>query len=520
LTAGWHKGSFACMAKRAPYRDSRVTGGRPRLLAAALGTLLLALIGACSDIVPVAPIPGRAVYQPLPAAARYIVEMSSPGAVPAKLASAIEAAGGRILRTHQGAGILLVGGLSAKAATALQSQIGVRTVLPDMRMRWIHNETFTRWVPPAGAGAKTEGSRQPGVTPFGMVNPRTAQYFAQGYQWNMTQIRADSAWQITNQGQGTQVFILDSGVDTMHQDLRGLVNLSRSTSFAYAAADTFDTGAALPFGHDVVGHGTMVSSIIATNSIGIAAVAPLSQLTMVRVLDDSGVGFQSAVISGILYAADSGADVINMSIGGYLPRDSSKYLGLADFFQRVIDYAFERGTLIVAAAGNEAVDWNSALSPSGSYADSLEVPAGLHHVMSIGATGPVDGMNLDQIADYSNYGKAGVGVFAPGGNNYPNPPDLVIVACSSAIPASPYYPAPCPNNEYTYLVNAGTSFAAPHTSGEAAVVKAHSPGLISGQALETCLLNSAFKVNGVRPDSLYNFGRIDVTAAVLASSCQ
>jgi subtilisin family serine protease len=363
------------------------------------------------------------------------------------------------------------------------------------------------------------GARQPTVTPLGNPNPRSAAYFAAGYQWNMTQIRADSAWQITNQGNGSQVFILDSGVDTAHQDLRGLVNLSQSTSFAYAPADTFDTGAALPFGHDVVGHGTFVSSIIATNSIILAAVAPQAQLTMVRVLDDDGVGYESAIFSGILYAADSGADVINMSIGGYFPRDQSFYLGLADFFQRIIDYASERGTLIVAAAGNDAVDWNSALSPSGSFADSLEVPAGLHHVMSIGATGPVDQMNFDQIANYSNYGQAGVGVFAPGGNGFGNLLDLVIGACSSAVPPAGNFPG-CLNSEITYVSSEGTSFAAPHVSGEGAVVKAHSPALISGQALETCLLNSAFKVNGVRPDPLYNFGRIDVTAAVLLGSCQ
>ena len=70
---------------------------------------------------------------------------------------------------------------------------------------------------------------------------------------------------------------------------------------------------------NVVGHGTFVSSIIASNSLDVAAVAPQTKLVMVRVLDDSGSGSASALLSGILYAADNGANVIDVSLGGYLP---------------------------------------------------------------------------------------------------------------------------------------------------------------------------------------------------------
>jgi hypothetical protein len=515
LTAGWHNGSFARMAKCAGNRDSRVTGVTQRLLTAAVGPLLLVVLAACSDSLPLAPVAGRVVNEPLPAAARYIVEMASPGPIPAKLASAVQAAGGRILHAHQGMGIFLVAGLSAKAATALRSQVGVRTVLPDLSMRWIRNEPMARWVSRVQP-ARAKGPGQSRFTPMWGVNPRTAVLFMQGYQWNMTQTQADTAWQITNQGAGTRVFILDSGVDTAHQDLVGLVNTAQSTSFAFAPTDTFDTGAALPFSHDVVGHGTFVSSIIASNSIGVGAVAPQSKLTMVRVLDDDGVGSQFAVVSGILYATDSLANVINMSIGGYFARDSSDQLAFVDFFQRVVDYAFQRGTLVVAAAGNESVDWNAAQAyfgnSPGSYVDSLEVPAGLHHVMSIGATGPVFQTNFDQIAEYSNYGKAGVGVFAPGGNVLTDiQKDFIPGACSSA--------SICTGIEDGYVWEAGTSFASPMVAGEAAVVRANSGGVVNGQVLETCLLNTATKVTGVRPDSLYNFGRIDVLNAVKSSTC-
>jgi subtilisin family serine protease len=87
-------------------------------------------------------------------------------------------------------------------------------------------------------------------------DPRAAQFFSQ--QWNMKQIQADTAWQLSTQGSGVKVFILDTGVDTAHIDLTGLVNTSLSTSFAFSPTDTLLANP-LPFSHDVVGHGSFVS---------------------------------------------------------------------------------------------------------------------------------------------------------------------------------------------------------------------------------------------------------------------
>jgi subtilisin family serine protease len=76
-------------------------------------------------------------------------------------------------------------------------------------------------------------------------------------------------------------------------------------------------------------------------------------------------------------------------------------------------------------------------------------------------------------------------------------------------------------SDTSYAIGAGTSFATPMVSGEAAVVQALNAGVIKGQALETCILNTATEINpGVRPDPLYNFGRIDVLTAIKNSSCQ
>lgn len=476
----------------------------PLLALAAAGCVALAL--GCSERAPVAPAAARVSNAPLPSSPRYIIELTAAGKVPVSLANAIAKAGGRILRVHEGVGMAIVAGLSSQAATALQHTVGVRYIMPDLTVRFVHEPALRHFVAPRGWHVSRHVATR--------GNPGNAQFLS--FQWNIHQIQADSAWQHSSQGSGMKVFILDTGVDTAHIDLKGLIDIPLSTSFAYASSDTLMLNP-LPFSHDVVGHGSFVSSIIASNGIGIAAVAPQAKLVMVRVLDDSGQGNISALISGILYAADSGADVINMSLGGYLDRTSGSYLAFADFYQRVVDYAMQRGIVLVAAAGNESVNTNTGSSPTGSYADSLNTPAGLHHVMSVGATGPVDSVDFDSIAVYSNYGDAGVGVFAPGGNDVDTTTrgegDLVLGVCSSATTF-------CPDSEDEYLIGAGTSFASPMAAGEAAVVRAQQGGAISGASLEMCVLLSATEVTGKRPDPNYNYGRIDVLSALKNSNCK
>ena len=469
--------------------------------AAICGTIAVA----CSEQAPPSPVAARTSNQPLPSSPRYIIELTAVGKVPATLVAKIASAHGRILRVHEGVGMAIVSGLTAQAATALEHAPGVRYVMPDLNIKMIDDPGMRRIVALRGTRLAPRG----GVSVRG--NPRNAHFFP--LQWSMTVTHADSAWSVSNQGSGVKVFILDTGVDTAHQDLKGLVDTKLCTSFAFAANDTLMLNP-LPFSHDVVGHGSFVSSIIASNSIGLAAVAPQAKLIMVRVLDDSGSGSSSALLSGILYAVDSGADIINMSLGGYLSRVSGSYLAFADFYQRVVDYAAQHGVVLVAAGGNEGVNTNTAMAASGSYADSLNTPAGLRHVLSIGATGPVDSVNFDSIAVYSNFGDAGVGVFAPGGNTVDNKESsLVFGVCSSAT-------AFCPDSEDEYLIGAGTSFAAPMAAAEAAVVKAHTSGAITGSSLENCILQSATNVTGKRPDPNYNFGVINVLSALNNSNCK
>src|SRR5579862_2397175 len=212
---------------------------------------------------------------PLAASQRYIVEFGSAGKPSPTLTAAIHNAGGQILHVQSQFGLALVGGLSATAATALVSSGAARVVMPDyvFKLRPASTPRIVKLAtarPVRGAG-----------------DPTTAAAVA--LQWNMHVTHADSAWKVTTQGAGQHVYVLDSGIDTLQQELVGRIDLVNSTSFAYAPTDSLEQNP-LPFGHDVVGHGTFVSSIVTTNSVGIAGMAPQATVTMVRILDDSGSG--------------------------------------------------------------------------------------------------------------------------------------------------------------------------------------------------------------------------------------
>ena len=480
-----------------------------RLLA--ISALAVCLVD-CSDrtaVGPGLPTLGLATA-PLPAAARYIVELRAAGAVPASLASVIHEAGGTVLRSHAGTGLALVAGLSQPAATALRTRPEVEAVIPDIVRRYIPAHSLSVLAAPRSAGAPGTPAR---LRSYPAGDPHNAAFYAAGDQWNMSAVQADTAWEVSLRGSGAEVYILDSGIDTAHIEFKGgRIDLARSITFAYAHTDTLMLNP-LPFYNDVIGHGTFVSGIVSTNGDSLASVAPSARIVMVRVVDDSGGADLFGIVNGILYAADNGANVINMSFGGYLARNQSIDLTIADLIQRVIDYAYQSGTLLVAAAGNEALNTNDAIAPTGSYADSMDYPAGMPHVLSVGATAPVNQVNDYRIASYSNYGEAGVGVFAPGGDSVAGSVqiDFLLGPCSAASNAA------C-TTENMYYLGSGTSFASPHAAATAAVAKSQSGFSLLGASLEACELGSAIEVTGVRHDVNYGYGFIDVLRA--ATKCR
>jgi subtilisin family serine protease len=185
--------------------------------------------------------------------------------IPANFAAVVRSLNGRVVRSHQQIGVVSVAGLSTQAAARLARQPGVEAVSLDRRLQWL---------PPAGrAGIKARRR-------FRDQTDQSGASLFEPFQWNIRQIRADDAWLTTPQGTGALVCVLDTGVDPDHIDLAGKVDLGRSASFEPAEPSILD----FHF------HGTAVSSIIATNGIGIASVAPDARLCAVKVLDINVLG--------------------------------------------------------------------------------------------------------------------------------------------------------------------------------------------------------------------------------------
>jgi thermitase len=226
-------------------------------------------------------------------------------------------------------------------------------------------------------------------------------------QWGMVKVQAPEAWEVTT-GSSIDIAILDTGIDLDHPDLASKI----AGNINFSDSGTVD---------DVHGHGTHVAGIAAAstnNGIGVAGLGYAATIMNVKVMGDTGSGAYSWIASGIVWAADNGAEVINMSLGG-----SSASQVLED----AVHYAWSKGVVVVAAAGN-----------SGS--DSPLYPAYYANCIAVAATDPNDAR-----ASWSNYGDW-VDVGAPGVNIY----------------------STIRNNAYGYMN--GTSMATPHVAGLAALV--------------------------------------------------
>lgn len=189
-------------------------------------------------------------------------------------------------------------------------------------------------------------------------------------------IDAFAAWDVTRGTSAVAVAILDTGIDQQHPDLAGKVQ--KTANFSGAASD-----------QDVNGHGTHVAGIVAAstdNGVGVAGVCPSCVLYNVKVLGDDGNGSWANIASGINWAVDNGAKVINLSLGGSA---GSQTLASA------INNAWSKGVVVVAAAGNNS-------------SNAAFYPAYYPNVIAVASTN-----NRDQKSSYSNYG-TWINVAAPG----------------------------------------------------------------------------------------------------------
>ena len=214
---------------------------------------------------------------------------SKSGKLPANLKSVVENSGGKLKKSWGTVGIALAEFPSREEAEAIESS-GV-FVMPDVKSNFL-------------PGVKVQKAESIGTDETFYV-----------YQWHLPVIEADKAWDIGVTGFGARVAVLDTGIWYPHPDLTANIDFSASASFVPGAADFID-------GH---GHGTHVSGIVAAidNDWGSIGVAPDTTLIGVKVLDDSGSGYQSWIVAGIIHAVQEGADIINMSLGSYLKKSGN-----------------------------------------------------------------------------------------------------------------------------------------------------------------------------------------------------
>jgi thermitase len=231
-------------------------------------------------------------------------------------------------------------------------------------------------------------------------------------------VAAPLAWRVASGSTAVLVAVVDSGIDRSHPDVGPRV---------IASATLVGNGGDV---NDYVGHGTAVAGVIAAipnNGIGVAGVAWNASLINIKAQSDSGPGGLScaAAVNGITYATNAGAHIINLSFGGPTPCANE---------QAAIDYATGRGSLVIAAAGN---DGNTV----------PEYPAAFANVIAVAATD-----DADQRADFSSYGSSWVDLAAPG------------VAIWTTLPVA----GSALGTGYGYVD--GTSFSAPIVAGIAALI--------------------------------------------------
>jgi len=273
-------------------------------------------------------------------------------------------------------------------------------------------------------------------------------------QWALAHIQIGELWQSTTSGSDILVAVLDTGIDKSHEDLNGQVTAEANFTSS-------------PNVGDVYGHGTHVAGIIAAcgdNGLGIIGIAPQSQLLNVKVADDGGRCQASSVAQGIIWAVDNGAVVINISIE--LRMFSAQ-------LEAAVNYAWEHGAIVIAAAGNEG-------------SQTPVYPAYYEHVIAVAAVEQDDTRAL-----LSNYG-GWVDLAAPGYDIY----------------------STLPGNEYGY--KSGTSFATAYVSGLAAILfdtltDTNGNGYLNDE-VQAALLSNYHQVNGFE----VGYGCVD--AASLAAS--
>lgn len=447
---------------------------------------------------------------------RSFIVISNTNNFEKSLEKAINTVNGTVIKSIPEIGIGLVSSGDPDFAVKAANIIGVDAVVPNLRSYYIDPDRKMESIEEDPGNPQ---SKKKNVKPNTSNPPISSDDdFLFDLQWGHDAIDAPEAWDAGFRGEGARVGILDTGFDLDHPDLAPNINYELSMDF---------TGEGLQYSlDDAFSHGTHTAGTVAAadNGYGTIGVAPEAELVLIKVLFDEGYGYLYDILNGIMYASYAGVDVINMSIGatiersgnaeeGYTAADAAWYKNI---YSKAITYAYQNGTTVIASAGNEATDYDHS-------ADLMHLPSGAAHAMAISATAPIGWAvnpytNLDVFAStYSNYGQSAIDFAAPGGNYAYYFVDGGLTTCTVGGLERPCYVFDyvfsTGNNSWYWSV--GTSMAAPHVTGVAALIIGKNGGSMSPDDVKAALKASADDLGKPGNDDYYGQGRVNALRAVL-----
>ncbi|MFI7064201.1 S8 family peptidase [Kribbella sp. NPDC050124] len=453
----------------------------------ALVLLLAACLMTASATLPAAAVPERAE-----AGLRAYFVITEPKQT-AKVTAAIASNGGTVYATYDAIGVVVAHSSAADFATKMRGVEGVQK---------------------AGATRTSDLPADIGAPAIPAQVPETPSATPETDRPDMAQIGADRAWDKNPGAKTITVGVLDTGVDDQHPDLKANFDATKSASCAYGKADT-RPGAWRPVGE----HGTHVAGTIAAarNGTGMIGVAPGVKFSSIRVAEaDSQLFFPENTVCAFMFAADKGVSVTNNSYYTdpwlFLCPSDPDQDAIAEGVRRSVAYSESKGVVNIAAAGNEDYDLadksEDDTSPNDSTPalrtvtnDCLSLPTELPSMVVVAS---VDAAGAK--SRFSNFGENKINVAAPGENVY------------STVPGGGYQSL------------SGTSMAAPHVAGVAALLRSLNPkatpaevrGQLAQQANDlACPPGSSGECIGTQANnSYYGEGMVDAAEAVGAAAAQ
>ena len=440
--------------------------GRRRIVATVVALLSLASLAVVTNG-PAGAAPTTTADTSGPTESYLIVYANGPASD--RAATAVSSAGGTIVASYRQIGVVVARSANPAFADAMAGAQGVQGV-----------SATTQFATQVEA-IETEDTAVSAA-------PSASEPLA-GLQWNMRQINASLAHEITTGSRDVVVGDIDTGLDFTHPDLAPNYDAARSADCSSGAPQPL-----LP-GNDRNGHGTHTAGIVAAavNGIGLSGVAPGVSIAGIKSSNDDGFFFPEMVVCSFMWAAEAGIDVTNNSYFAdpwlFNCRNDAEQRAIWTAERRAIRYAMSQGVVVVASEGNESTDLShpevDVISPDFPPGNEQEreisnacavVPVEVPGVVGVTATG-----DLSLKSFYSSYGISTADVAAPGGDSILQvTPEAVNGRVLSTYPPGNPCVRPVVDQGATYCYLQGTSMAGPHVAGVAALIRSQNPNLPAG----------------------------------------